>query len=495
MKKSKILLTICGALTLLGGLFSCSNNPASTSNATSTSSTASSIASTSGTSQNVTIDFWHTSGQGIDAGYVRYAKKFAELVKQNEGVDLTIKCSYQGGYPDILDKVTKSFATGTAPAIAIAYPDHVANYIAMQQQDGRQYVADLSKLASDPNIGFGKQAWIGDGEASDFVPTFYQEGQNYVIEGMYSLPFLKSTEVLFYNIDQVHSYAKSYKPGELISTQQVEKWMSSLTWDEFMEFATYIKEHKDSKSALEVPVYYDSDSNLFISKCYQEDIPFISLNDGKMSVDFDNPKARAMVEKLKTSVDAGVLTTKGKVGTYGSSYFTSEKCIFSIGSSGGAGYQDPSGDFSLGVCQVPHNGKKKYVTQGPTLTILRNPGDTDAVNDLKTKYAWEFVKYLTSTDINIRLTLGYSEGYSPVRKSCYETADYQEYISEEGAEIFSKTAKVVIGLEDNYILTPSAKGSAAARTEVGNLLTQYFINKKTLDQAFADAVTETKKAM
>ena len=62
-------------------------------------------------------------------------------------------------------------------------------------------------------------------------------------------------------------------------------------------------------------------------------------------------------------------------------------------------------------------------------------------------------------------------------------------------EIFSKTAKVVIGLEDNYILTPSAKGTAAARTEVGNLLTQYFINKKTLDQAFADAVTETKKAM
>lgn len=460
MQKRRLFSSI-GILVLLGGLFSCGGN------------------------DDKTIVFWHTSGAGIASGYEEAANNFAALVKENEGVDITIKPSYQGGYSDILDKVTKSLATGTGPTIAIAYPDHVANYISAENGVSEKYVVNMKTLADDATVGFGKESWIGDNNSSDFITNFYDEGQDYANEGMYSLPLMKSTEVMYYNKDIVLQYASGFD-ASLNSEAAVDSWLGGVSWDDFISFATYIRNHwTNGGKAGYFPIWYDSDSNLFISQAYQRNIPYISKKtDGTMSVDFNNDQSKALLTELKALHTGGILTTKGCEGTYGSSNFIESKCIFCIGSSGGAGYQDPSeAGFNYGISEVPYaNNNKLYITQGPTLTLLKNTGSSDEVNDFKIKYAWKFIKYLTSTNVNMNLCVTDSQGYIPVRQSSYDTDDYVQYLKED--TIYSKTAQVVINdIQGHYLISPSIKGSAEARNAVGGLVTQVLLANQTIDDA------------
>src|SRR5574344_1146898 len=85
----------------------------------------SSSANSSTASNTVKLSFWHTSGAGLAASYAKAATTFSDLVKKNEGVDVNITISYQGGYSDIERKISNGFATGDVPTLAIAYPDHV----------------------------------------------------------------------------------------------------------------------------------------------------------------------------------------------------------------------------------------------------------------------------------------------------------------------------------------------------------------------------------
>ena len=85
------------------------------------------------------------------------ADEFAKLVKENEGVDISINAgqdAYQGSYVDIHNKIMSGFNTGDFPTIAVAYPDHVADYIAAESVPGK-YVVNLAELATDEKIGFG----------------------------------------------------------------------------------------------------------------------------------------------------------------------------------------------------------------------------------------------------------------------------------------------------------------------------------------------------
>ena len=115
----------------------------------------------------------------------------------------------------------------------------------------------------------------------------------------------------------------------------------------------------------------------------------------------------------------------------------------------------------------------------------------------KAKYAYKFLKYLTSASVNAYLCVNGSEGYIPVRKSAYKTKLFSNYLAEgEEGEFVPKVADIVINqIDGHYLTTPCFKGSAKARDEVGSILTRVFKNNATVDQAFADAVTETKKAM
>ena len=237
--KKKIVTSVLSLAAIMGGLVSCGTKE----------STSEETAKTTASGSKITIDFWHTSGAGITSGYEKAAEAFAKLVKENEGVDIQINASYQGGYADVERKITNGLAVGNTPTIAIAYPDAVADYISLEKKAG-DYVVNLQDYGDDPQIGFGKEPWIGDGDASDFVADFLEEGRHYVNEGMYSLPVMKSTEVMFYNQELTLPFAKAYgatKGMNIISTAQLDEWLNDISWEDFMDFCRYIAANKGNQ--------------------------------------------------------------------------------------------------------------------------------------------------------------------------------------------------------------------------------------------------------
>ena len=430
----------------------------------------------------VTVKFWHTFGQTVVDGLQAKIKTFAELVKQNDGVDVTIDMKYQGGYDDIAKKISDGYSVMNTPTIAVAYPDNVADYIEVGKSANAEYVVNLDQFIKSNEVGFGKEKWLGDKyDEEDFIEDFFEEGSAYTLEGTYSLPFLKSTEIMFYNMDMLVEVMKGYKPEFNNSKSKIKEYMSRLNWNDFIDLCSYVKTNTMTNpdfNVLEVPMWYDSDANLFVTKMYQNKIPYASIEEGKGKIGFRDEtnfaKTVDMLDGFRQLYKDGLMLTKGIKNTYGSDYFTGEKCLFSIGSSGGSGYNFPQADaFELGVCRVPvSNNNPLYVSQGPTLAMFNDRGLAEDVNEATKLYAWKFMKYITNGQVNAEICVNGSEGYIPVRHSAYETAFFQEFM-EEG-ERYAMCYKVVVddvNSDAGYLVSPAFKGSAALRDECGSLLT------------------------
>ena len=433
------------------------------------------------TSKGITIKFWHTFGQTVVDGLKSKINDFQKLVKENDGVDVTVDMKYQGGYDDIAKLVSDGFAVKNTPTIAVAYPDNVADYIEVGKSANEDFVVNLDKFIKSNDVGFGKEKWLGDKyDEEDFVEDFFAEGSSYTLDGTYSLPFLKSTEIMFYNMDLLIEVMKGFKPDFNSSKTKIKEYMARISWDDFMSLCTYIKTNQASISnMLEVPMWYDSDANYIITKMFQNNVAYSSIDSsGKGKIEFASganyDKVVDLLDAARQNYANGLFTTKGIKNTYGSDFFTNEKCIFSIGSSGGSGYNFPQADaFELGVCRVPASNKNPiYVSQGPTLAMFNDRGLSKDANDKAQLYAWKFMKYITNGQINAEICVNGSEGYVPVRHSAYETSFFQEFMAE--GERYAQCYKVVVedvNSEGGYLVSKAFKGSASLRDECGSMLT------------------------
>lgn len=504
----KLSLIGVGALVVALGLVACEPSVTTTTSGTNTDPT---TTTSQEPAKNVTITFWHTFGQSIVETLTEKIQEFHDLVLENENVNVTIELSYSGSYDDILTKINNGFSAGNIPTIAVAYPDHVADYLSRETYDG-QYVVNLEPYINNEEYGFNTQPYLGDEEGlDDFIGSYYQEGTAYAKEGVFSLPLMKSSEVMFYNENIIslaltgNSKFEGYKPTPdfIPSETNIRNYMENLTWDEFMNFCQFINDNKSYfANTIEYPAYYDSDGNLFITKMYQNDIPYASVDEnGSGVIEFESGTARTQAEQLIADLnaehEAGLFTTKGVEGTYGSNNFTEVKSVFSIGSSGGTGYTVPtSGTFNVRAVKVPYdNDNPIYVSQGPTLCIMNNPRYSQEENSLRQEYAWRFIKYLTNAEVNVELCIRGSNGYVPVRYSAYESEDFTSFLL--GGDIYAETASVILDdINNEFIVTPVFKGSAELREQGGSIITSVFTDQKTnITQAFDDAINETKIAM
>jgi multiple sugar transport system substrate-binding protein len=251
------------------------------------------------------VVFWTTFGKDITDSLTKKISTFETLVKENDGLDVAIDAQYSGSYDDISGKVIKGFAANNIPTLVVAYPDHVANYLALEKIDG-QYVQNLDEYIDDPTVGFEAEEYLNPnlkGE-DDFFPSYLEEGREYTKEGTYSLPFLKSTEIMLYNRDMVSSALKNMN-----ISMSVDKYMSSLTRSDFIAILEELNENKSAYGLLgddAYPLYYDSDSNLFISQSYQRDIPYVSLDSNNAGeLNFVNDESKAMVQEFVDMHEGG----------------------------------------------------------------------------------------------------------------------------------------------------------------------------------------------
>lgn len=414
------------------------------------------------------VVFWHTFGKANEALLNSMIKDF-----EKENPNVVIDAKSQGGYPEIYQKLSSAIAAGDVPTMATCYADHVADYLNSQSVvDLRQYL-EREDLAFTPEEGAhtkGNEVIYG---VNDYVKGYWTEGHSYQKEGLYSVPYAKSTEVLFYNADFFDEHNLTVPT----------------TWDEMWSLCetivTEIWKDKDFSGADKdcYALGYDSDSNMFITMCEQYGIPYTTNDNITKESDhylFNNQDAKNLVKQLKTYFDQHYLLTKGSMpqASYTSTYFTNGKLPMTIGSTGGTTYNE-SQNFNVGIAPLPgkdatHNS---IISQGPSICFLsRCPKPAKEA-------AWKFYKFITKTTNSAFYAL--ETGYDPVRLSSYECDYYLEKMEEKN--IITDVFKVTRTLQDRYFSSASFIGSARARTEVGGIISTYFTNAKGLDKAFEDA--------
>lgn len=396
----------------------------------------------------VTIEFWHamsgTNQEAVDA----LVEQFNTTIGTEKGI--TVKPVYQGAYNDLKTKTTAALKSGSAPAVAQAYPDWVAEYL----QSGA--VVALDEYINNKEVGIT--------DFNDIIEAYRAENSQYEGGKFYSLPFNKSTEVLYYN--------KTFFEANGLTVPA--------TWEELEAVSAQIKELTGN------PAFgIDSTQNYFITMVQQFGGKYTN-SQGDILFSEDNAKAAVeALTLLQRNTDAGYWRLPGE-DKYLSGPFMSELVYMYTGSS--AGYSHiSSADFEVGVAPIPQVSEETgaVIQQGTNVVVFDQNKTPEEVYA-----AYEFAKYLSSYEGNLYFATNTS--YLPIRQSVIDSAGYQAYVTESNDQ-----TKIVGPAQDSFFFyDPSfftdTFSSYNVRTAVGQAVEQVVLNGVSPEQAVQDALNQLK---
>lgn len=437
------------------------------------------------TSKKIEISFYHAMGQQKQAVMESIATKYSAAMKKQYGVDVVVNFSNQGNYDTLRKTIAASIAAGDQPTVAQTYPDHVSLYL-----EG-EAVRSLDDFLTHPEYGL-------EGSEEDsygYVDTYWAEGRIYDKDGtLYSIPFNKSTEVLFYNIELFEKY----------------DWEAPKTWDDVIEICEAWKmtpeyEKITSKGTKTAGMGIDSEANFFITLIQQWGGEYTGFDsNGKGQYLFNNDRAKAALNWLVDQFNEGNLATATHFGTdYCSDAFTAQQIPMTIGSSAGVTYNvDDTGAFTTGVAPYPQmagaaEDEKYVIQQGTNVTLFKCEDPQEEL------FGWLFIKFLTNYESSLEWTLETS--YYPIRKDVIASKEYQDYVSQmeydsagNGKYVYDPEKEVcIVGLiqQQQYYYTSEAfPGSASARDEATLIIQEILYNQSeySVEKALKDAINALK---
>ena len=418
----------------------------------------------------VTITFYHTMGSNLSEVLSQYITEFNKLYP-----NITVEATQIGGYDDVRDQISTEITVGNQPNIAYCYPDHVALYNLAGAVAALDNLID-SEIPVTRADGTTEILGLTEAEKDDFIDGYYEEGRQFGDGLMYTLPWSKSTEVLYYN--------KTFFDKNGLTVPR--------TWDDMEELCRAIKEIDPAS----IPLGYDSEGNWFITMTEQLGSPYTSATEPHYL--FNNDTNKAFVKRFREWYQKGYVTTQTIYGAYTSGLFTAEsgtKSYMSIGSSAGATHQRPTADadgnypFEVGIATIPQvdPANPKVISQGPSVCIFSKSNPQEVIA------SWLFVKFMT-TSVEFQAEFSMTSGYVPVLKSVADNESYKEFVAKAdgGDYIAALSAKICLEQEDAYYTSPAFNGSSEARSQVQNIITTSLPapDVSAVDKAFQDALDE-----
>ena len=431
------------------------------------------------------ITFWaknDTNKTQVDI----YNKAIADF--QTLYPNITVKLRLYTDYGKIYNDVITNIATNTTPNVCITYPDHIATYLT-----GRNVVAPLDALFADEQYGLGGSALRYDGPtAEELIPRFLEEcafsGSHYAV------PFMRSTEACYVN--------KTYV--EALGYQLPE----TLTWDFVWEVSEAAAAAKNPDGTFAVngqqvllPFLYKSTDNMMIQMLRQKDAGY-STPDGEVLL--FNDTTEALLYDIAAHTASGAFSTF-KISGYPANFLNAGQCLFAVDSTAGATWMgshaplsdisaDKYVDFETAVMTVPQfdPDHPQMISQGPSVCVF-NKDDSQEV-----LASWLFAQYLLTNDVQI--AYAQTEGYVPVTLKARQSAAYQDYLAQEGADdqlhydVKLKASRLLLDNVDNTFTTPVYNGSASLRNAAGQLIedvTKSVRRKETVDDAYMAALRES----
>lgn len=430
-----------------------------------------------------------------------YNKAISDFEKIYPNIKVTMK-SYTD-YKIIYKDVITNISTNSTPNVCITYPDHVATYL-----EGNGVVVDLTNLMNDSKYGMsGDNIKFNQVSKDEIIDKYINEC--FFNNGYYILPFMRSTEACYVNVDYVTKLG--------FTLPEV------LTWDFVWEVSKKAMEEKEPSKVL-IPVITNSTDNLMVEMLMQKGYNY-AFEDG--SIDLFNDNTKSILYDLEYAIKNKLFSTF-KYDSYPGNYFNAGECIFAIDSTAGATWMGSNSplcdipkekvvDFETKVMAIPQYdiNNKKMISQGPSLCVFRKSNPQEVLA------SWLFVQFMLTNDVQI----GYakSEGYVPVTKRAQESQDYHEYLSNSGKIIEKKdefgtvlrdkngniiydnstyysvkidASKLVLDNVLNQFTTPCFNGSTILRNVAGNLIEDLLVSIKKneiIDQAYYNRLFKEAK--
>ena len=311
-----------------------------------------------------------------------------------ENPDIVVEPVYTGNYDDTVTKIQTAVQGGTPPDVFVS----LATQRFTMASTGMAMPLD-ELIAADGEEG---KAYI-----DDFLDGFMED--SYVDGQIYSIPFQRSTMILYYNKD-------AFKEVGL----DPEKAPS--TWEEVVEYGQKLT--NENRYGVGLALNSGSAQWAFTGFCLQNSANGENLmtEDGKQVL-FDTPEN---VEALQFWLD---LQNKYKIMAPGIVQWTDLPTQFLAGevamiyhTTGNLANINENADFEFGTAFLPGHKRVAAPTGGGNFYI------SSGLPEERVQAAWKFIKFATATERAAQWSL--DTGYVATRKSCFETDLMKNYYEE-----------------------------------------------------------------
>lgn len=378
----------------------------------------------------ITIEFWHTLS-GDSASMI---DELISTFNETNEYGITVKGTYQGGYYDVLSKVTASYGTDTAPAICVL------------GAGGIEEVADAGALTDF-------SAYV---ERDNFDLENIPESLRFYMEHMdgqvIEFPFLVSTAVVYYN--------KTLMPE---APQTLEEWVDKAKAIHAADANVYGMAMQLDTGFIQRPVLKSLGA------------PGLTSEDGNSAATLEDGSLKKYMTDWKSWIDEGFCVGLKVTDTTSqmNSQFTQGKLASTITSSAAMDTYEKlakEGGFELGVGPAVGYGGKHGAIGGGGLCVL------DTVTAQEKAACWEFIKYLLSDDAQVKLHK--ASGYIPCTYSSREAEGMKAYWEEHPGY------KVATEQLEHATYNEWSKYLSEWRTQVGNCFTAVLVDgSMTPDEA------------
>ncbi|NGP44884.1 ABC transporter substrate-binding protein [Bacillaceae bacterium SIJ1] len=383
-----------------------------------------------GSTDKINITYWYAWGDKIQENNENLVKMF------NESQDrIHVTAEYQGTYDDLHAKTQAAFAAGNAPEVT---QNEIAS-VGVFANNGM--TESLTPFVEQDDI-----------DMDDFIEGLM--GNSYVNGDLYALPYLRSTPILYLNASMLEE--NGLDPA------------GPKTWAEFEEYAQALTVEEE-RVGITMPI------DIWFFEAFVAQSGGQTMNDEGTEVTFqEEPGVEAVTfwkeleqagyMKVPTGDEAGDQAMQDFVNGRSGMYLTSTAGLSNVLS-----IADEKG-FEVNTTFMPANDDYGVPTGGANLVM------TAGLDAEKQEAAWEFIKWMTSTE----QTAYASEytGYLPSRTSAVE--------SEKMKALYEKTPQYRVAVDQLEYARP--RPMAEAYPEITKVLRDEILRTIIEDVSPEDAL-------
>lgn len=310
--------------------------------------------------------------------------------------NITVQAVYSGDYDDTMQRVQTGVMGGNPPDIAVVEISEAHSLLEMD--------------ATIPLTEFIES------ESEDFLDPYFDAFlENGRLHGeQWTMPFQRSTPVLYYNKDHFAEKADELEAAGLNPDRAPE------SWDEMLEYAKILTDKENDQWGLIIPGGWND--WIFEAFAYQNDAQLIN-REGTEAYFTDDKVLEAAQFWYDLAHEHEVMPKEVRTWAGSPTDFAGEAASMLYNSTGALPPIMDSSDFEVGVAFMP---KKE------TFGAAVGGGDFHIFKDIPEKNqeaAWEFIKYMTNPE-NAALW-SVESGYVAVREDAYEVEMLAEDVEKQ----------------------------------------------------------------